>query len=473
MTQNVTSQRATALDALRGYAILTMVLSGTIAYGILPGWMYHAQVPPPLHKFDPSIFGLTWVDLVFPFFLFSMGAAFPFSIGRKLHELNGFRNTIVQSFLRGAQLAFFAIYIEHLHPWVISEPQDTKAWLITLFAFALMFPIFMRLPSKISKTIRYAVKVSAYALGILLLLTLNYANNRTFSVGYSDIIILVLANMAIFGSLIYILTYRNRLARIAILPFIMAVFLGSSNEGSWVHWLFNLTPAVWFYKFYYLKYLFIVIPGTLAGEYLLEWINTAQTETESKRTKKSMALMLVVITFGLVLLNLIGLYSRLLVMNLLLTSALLIFGLVMLKKGQGSYVQLWKKLFESGAYLLILGLFFEAYEGGIRKDHSTYSYYFVTSGLAFMALIFFSVICDFFRKSEFFSFLVMAGQNPMLAYVGSAMLIMPLLILFGLADFLTFFNSNPWLGFLKGILITTLVALATIFFTRIKWFWRT
>ena len=38
--------RASSLDALRGYAILTMVLSGSIAWGVLPGWMYHAQVGP-------------------------------------------------------------------------------------------------------------------------------------------------------------------------------------------------------------------------------------------------------------------------------------------------------------------------------------------------------------------------------------------------------------------------------------------
>ena len=70
--------RALALDALRGYAILTMVLSATVVYGILPAWMYHMQAPPPSHVFNPQLAGLTWVDLVFPFFLFSMGAAFPF-----------------------------------------------------------------------------------------------------------------------------------------------------------------------------------------------------------------------------------------------------------------------------------------------------------------------------------------------------------------------------------------------------------
>ena len=39
-------KRAISLDVFRGYAIVTMVLSGTIASGVLPGWMYHAQMGP-------------------------------------------------------------------------------------------------------------------------------------------------------------------------------------------------------------------------------------------------------------------------------------------------------------------------------------------------------------------------------------------------------------------------------------------
>ena len=53
------NKRAFSLDALRGYAIITMVLSGTIASGVLPGWMYHAQVGPRSNfAFDPSFYGL-------------------------------------------------------------------------------------------------------------------------------------------------------------------------------------------------------------------------------------------------------------------------------------------------------------------------------------------------------------------------------------------------------------------------------
>ena len=56
--------RASSLDALRGYAILTMVLSGSIAWGVLPGWMYHAQVGPRSNfVFDGSIYGLSLIHI--------------------------------------------------------------------------------------------------------------------------------------------------------------------------------------------------------------------------------------------------------------------------------------------------------------------------------------------------------------------------------------------------------------------------
>jgi len=466
--------RASALDALRGYAILTMVLSGTMATAILPKWMAHAQVPPPTFKFDPTIFGITWVDLVFPFFLFAMGAAFPFSIGKKLNEKNGRVKAILSALGRGVQLTFFAIFIQHMYPWVLSSPQDMSAWFTTLFAFALLFPMFMRLPDKYPQALRIGVKVAAYGLAIILLNVVTYANDRTFTLGFSNIIILVLANMAIFGSIAYIFTYKNRLARLAILPFVMAVFLGSTTEGSWVQWFYNFSPLPWMYKFYYLKYLFIIIPGTIAGEYLMDWMKNRQLENQENANERKIAGSMIAITVALVVCNLYGLFTRQLVLNLVLTTGLLSGGLYLLRKKETSAIELWNKFFKAGAYLLLLGLFFEAYEGGIRKDHSTYSYYFVCSGLAFMALIFFSVVCDFFQGSKkYFRFLVGAGQNPMIAYVGTNLLVMPLINILGLAPSLTWFDTNPWLGFLKGVITTVLVTLVTLFFTRIKWFWRT
>lgn len=461
--------RALSLDALRGYAILSMVLSGTMAMQYLPAWMAHAQVPP-MQKFDPTIFGITWVDLVFPFFLFAMGAAFPFSVGSKLDNGAAKWKLSLDALFRGVQLVYFAIFIQHVYPHVVSRPESPMAWLIALGSFVLMFAMFMNMPWKMPQWGRWAVKAGAFVAGYLMVSNIPYHSDRVFSLAFSNIIIIVLANMALFGTLAYIFTHGKPLYRIAILPFVMAVFLGSGTEG-WVKTLYNFSPIPWAYKFYYLKYLFIVLPGSVAGEYLYAWIKSKPSSDQTGN--KTNARSILGLSFALIVCNVTFLFSRDLVLNLFLTTGLIGTGLYLLRNAADSTEQLWKKLYTAGAYLLLVGLFFEAYEGGIRKDHSTYSYYFVTSGLAFYALLFFNIVCDYFKAQRATNFLVQCGQNPMIAYVGSSLVVMPLLHLLHVTQYFTVFNTNAFGGFLRGLLITSLVALLTMFFTRIKWFWRT
>lgn len=463
--------RAFSLDAFRGYAILTMILSGTIVTSVLPAWMSHAQVGPRSgFTFDPSIYGITWVDLVFPFFLFSMGAAFPFSIGKKLEEGKPKIRIIFDCILRGLRLTFFAIFIQHMYPWGINL-QDTVSWGISIMAFLLMFPMFMRIHSKRPEWIRITVEVVGYAIGIAMLLLTPYDDGRKFGFEYSNIIILVLANMAVFGSLIYLFTYHCRWARIAVLPFIMAVFLGSQTEGSWIVEVMNFTPLRWMYRFYYLKYLFIVIPGSIAGDYLRDWLNNRDMQEVIPRKH---VLWKVVVIVSIIVWNLYGLYTRQLVLNLCGT-IFLVFVLYLLLRGSDSSnnSRYWHRLFVAGAYLLMLGLFFEAYEGGIRKDDSTYSYYFVTSGLAFMGMMLFSIVCDVYRMNWLVHPLETVGQNPMIAYAAPQLFILPLLNLTGFSYWLDMLNQNAWQGFLRGVIVTALAICIAAFCTKKKWFWRT
>ncbi|MCS2785896.1 DUF5009 domain-containing protein [Bacteroides thetaiotaomicron] len=62
------------------------------------------------------------------------------------------------------------------------------------------------------------------------------------SVFYSNVIILLVANMAIFGSALYIFTMHNRWLRLGVLLLLMAVILGSTVESSWTQVVFNYTP---------------------------------------------------------------------------------------------------------------------------------------------------------------------------------------------------------------------------------------
>ena len=165
----VPTRRAHSLDALRGYAIMTMILAATEAFGILPAWMYHAQEPPPTHVFNPHIYGITWVDLIFPFFLFSMGAAIPLSLGRQLEKGTGKLKLLKKTIIRWMKLTFFAIFVIHVYPYMLGYPAPWMNELVALAAFALMFLIFMRNPFHLSKWGNRTMNTLAYAAAVALL----------------------------------------------------------------------------------------------------------------------------------------------------------------------------------------------------------------------------------------------------------------------------------------------------------------
>ena len=119
-----------------------------------------------------------------------------------------------------------------------------------------------------------------------------------------------------------------------------------------------------------------------------------------------------------------------------------------------------------------LGLALEAFEGGIKKDYATFSYFFVTSGLASFVLIAAGIAMR--RLNVRFSALVKCGQNPMVAYTAAGFLIMPLLTLLHLSPCLQAFNELcPWMGVARGVLVTAAVMAVTVFFTNRRLFWRT
>jgi predicted acyltransferase len=462
MSTGGTQQRNNSLDALRGIAILLMVLSGSIAFGgVLPAWMYHAQVPPPLHKFVPTVPGITWVDLVFPFFLFSMGAAIPLALGKWEGKENATAHVWWIAGRRFLLLTWFAIFSYHMRAWVISDAPGNKEQLLSLGAFALLF-LELYQPASAHQKLFLFLKIAAYTISAALLFWLPFSAQQGFHLDKSDIIIIVLGNMAFFGTIAWWHTRHHVWIRLGILPFIMAVFLGAKENGSWNETLFNFSPVPWMYKFYYLKYLFIIIPGTLAGE----WLKQSNDASLPASTLKLSGTLL----FLLIVLNTTLLFQRVLVLNLALTIAVLALVWWQLKKYPQS---LSHQLFKAGSFLLLLGLFFEAYEGGIKKDSSTYSYYFVTSGLACFLMVTFNSLSLTAWGKAINRMLATNGQNPMVAYVAGNLLVLPLLHLSGMHQYWQQMNSNAWMGFIKGLLFTGLVAIITALFTRKKWFWKT
>ena len=488
MVNVLMSNRSSALDTLRGLAIIGMVLSGTIAQ-TLPAWMYHAQVGPRSgFKFDPTIFGITWVDLVFPFFLFAMGVAIPLAFSRKLDKGAKIKSLLPAILKRFFLLVLFAVAIYHTSPYRLGGVWN---YVLAILAFFLFFISFVRISSLTEKT-----NSRINWLGIMLLICLIAFNvlsqpdvfQQGFKLSHNDIIILILANMALFGTLSWLFTRHSILARLGILALFFAFRITADAEGSWNQWIWNFNPAQflpeslqsalyinngWLFQMDFLKYLFIVIPGTIIGDFLVTRITESENlkSTELSKIKLWFTLLLM---FLLVLSNLICLYNRYLVPNFFLN---IIFGAItylLLRNAKDSLTKLFFRLFQWGIFWLLLGTVFEAYEGGIRKDHATMSYFFVTSGLAIFTLIFFSIISDAFGDEKVFRYVTEIGQNPMLAYVAGTFLIVPLLGISGLLPSINKFHEiTPWFGLLKGMIITGGMMAVTVYTVRRKWFWKT
>lgn len=459
--------RSASLDVLRGFAILAMVLSSSIAFGILPAWMYHAQVPPPGHVYNPELPGITWVDLVFPFFLFSMGAAFPLALHKRLERGEPAWKLAGHIVQRYVLLVFFALFTFHARAWVFSTTPGIADYLLSIGCFVLLFFMYVQWKDERHKKVLLAVRVLAFVLAAFFMVFVAF--DEKVQLERSDIIIIVLANMALFGSLAWLATRQQPLLRLGLLPFVMAVFLGSKVEGSWNSTLYNWSPLPWMYQFYYLKYLFIILPGTFAGEWLL-----ARTKKPLKvvRLEKGAWKGIAVLSVALVVANTALLFSRALLLNVALTVGLLL-AIAYLLRRSGEDDGYRKNMITAGSYLLLLGLAFEAWEGGVKKDPSTYSYYFITGGLAFFALLAFEIGESGRAVRPLMKYLALTGRNPMVAYVAGNLLLLPVLHLTGGMALFKAMETDPWLGVLRGLVFTGIVSLITVFFVKRNWYWKT
>ncbi len=463
-----TAARALGIDALRGLAIIGMVFSGVFPHEApWPGWMFHAQVGPPNFTYTPEVPGITWVDLVFPFFLFSMGAAFPLAMGKKL-EQGQWAEVLLNVFKRGALLLFFAVVIRHLSWFGLQGPGWVNQ-LTSLLTFGCFFLVFMRFP-KLGSGQATGLKIAGFALIAALLGAHLMFTDFTFDKSRNDIIIVVLANMAVFGSIIWIITRHNLLLRMGALAFFAAIRLTHDLEGSWTSVIWDFHPSVkWMYQFMFLKYLCIVLPGSVLGDLLVKYRST-DASAGAGVSRGWLGL----VCFALLVTNLYGLYTRQIGLTLALDAALCAAGLWLLRKPLTVQEQLFQKLFGWGIFFLFLGLAFEPYEGGIKKDPSSYSFWFLTSGLGFSAYILCELLSQKLSQNLLWKSIIQSGQNPMVAYVAAGFLVSPLLALTHLSVGLEALReTNVYLGVVKTFVITGAVVAVTAFTTRKGWFWRT
>jgi predicted acyltransferase len=571
-------RRLKSLDILRALAILLMIFSGLLPK-TLPNWMdhgYNAHYLPneagiwslrPEVTAGETLFirdwqgqpwaSFTWVDLVFPMFLFAMGAAIPTALSRLMETASLSKAAIVGVILkRWLILILFAALVVHLSPVFMKSSVPNAGRLIVIASFLLAMLFFVRWPPGTPPAAERTIRLTALAGITSLIVAYAVRNQNAFAWSQSDKIILVLAQTYLVSSLVWLVSRHHPVARFVLfIPVILLAHyfqLGSDelaarrwlgtqpialispvanvisqglNLSQWLvpdvaseTWkkyfspLFDLS-SLWDFSWY--KYLFVVIPGTIVGDWMRAWNNRRTVSANPFDRDMSMpvvhrfALLSVVL---LCLALLVGLrhtgYPFMSIGGPLRTPWLaLVLGLPALAFVAWTilptaYGSLWicRRLFYFGSGFLLVGLLLAClpngasgvgyFEGGISKGPpATLSYYFVSVGLCTLLLMALAAKTDYNRVySRTSSLLEANGQNPMLAYflaksVLGAVMSLSVLGLFNfpwgskiesLDDLVLshYFNHHQWLAVGWAAVKTLLVAVVVWIFSINRIFWR-
>jgi predicted acyltransferase len=120
----VASRRVASIDVFRGLTMVVMIFVNELGevHG-LPWWTYHAHAQQDV---------MTYVDMVFPFFLFIVGMSMPLAIDRRLRQNPSFAALWLHIALRAAGLIVLGLILAN------AEKGDPVRMGISTAAWALM-----------------------------------------------------------------------------------------------------------------------------------------------------------------------------------------------------------------------------------------------------------------------------------------------------------------------------------------------
>ena len=465
---SLANKRIASIDVLRGITIAGMVLCANIGFSSgLPAWMFHAQTPPPTYAFNPEVPGITWVDLVFPFFLFAMGAAFPFALRRRMERGESKLSLVGGLVKRWLILTIFALILGNAY----SVGATTQpVWQVQIFKIALWLALFLSLvrvkvpemAHGFRKHLGTAVNLAGVAmLGILAVVYTKWFG-LTLSRWTSDIIIMVLAVIAIWGGGIWMLTKDSLRLRWLVVLLIAAFKALDSYAPAALEFVPSCSSISWFFTWDWLQYLLIALPGSIVGDMILNHSRSGEP-LEIDR----LGIIAGALAFVAVLVQLWGLFTRNVLADFCVSAVLAASFMALTWKQRNVY----SNVAYAGFALMLIGIALDPVDGGITKDYCNLSYVFTTGGMA--AIVTAVLLMLEFKFGMKCKFVAGVGQNPMLAYTVTNFLIGPILAMLGILPVLYGLSegSQFW-GVMQGVIITFLMMLVTYVFTKMKLFWR-
>jgi heparan-alpha-glucosaminide N-acetyltransferase len=232
------SQRVASIDIFRGITILVMIFVNDLA-GVkgLPWWTYH--IPPGED-------GMTYVDVVFPAFLFIVGMAVPLAIKKRKAKGDTSLKLIYHTFIRALSLVAIGLLIMNGRDVDAAETGISyAAWNVLMFiGVILLWNVYPRSAGR-RQLLFNILKWSGLLLLIILLViyrreidgTSAWMNLGTWS-------ILGLIGWAYLAVVLIYLLARGKFLWLAI-SFVLMVALNVASRAGYVDFLYAIPNIIW------------------------------------------------------------------------------------------------------------------------------------------------------------------------------------------------------------------------------------
>ena len=463
-------KRYLSLDMLRGLSIFGMVFSAIIPYGVLPAWMYHIQNPPPHHKFDMSVSGISWVDLVFPVFIFCMGVAIPIA-GRKREGQSQNKRADLQYIANVAERFIMLWLFSYLYVFLnFSTAQGWWAQAATAIGFLSLFPLYYVFGKNISGRVKLPIRASALVLISLIILYGHFRFDEVISITRSGIIIFLLAFLYLFGALIWYFTRDNLKLRGVAFGAVL-IFTAVTIPMGLQPKLYAIPEIRWFFNMEYIYFLLILIPATYVGDLIQKRLSIPGGYDPFKRESGEGGRGVVVAAVAVYILwMMFALYKGYYQVNIPVS---LIFGgaIFYLVKER---MPVYKSESLMAAALAVAGSVAVIIEGSITKSPCTISYCFITTAISIYLLMLADRLSHSFGSSYFVRIFAGAGSNPLMSYIAFGSFVMPLFKITGL---ILIYNAAypagyPWIGVLRAAIAVLFTMALVALMSEKRHYWR-
>ncbi len=126
--------RITSIDALRGFVMFMMIFVNDLAGAgkIVPNWMVHFS-----DRHGEGTSGMTFVDLVFPAFLFIVGMSMPFALGARIEKGEPIWRILSHVAVRTISLLIIGILMVHETPDTAALGWPGDRWCVLMYLSAM------------------------------------------------------------------------------------------------------------------------------------------------------------------------------------------------------------------------------------------------------------------------------------------------------------------------------------------------